>query len=83
MQRWADDAVVSANHRVVYSNVMNDSDKDSDDSDYVVYRKRQSLAYFLLPDNGTVVQSFNQNPKYEPVISNEFIDMIIKQLYKW
>ena len=66
MQRWTNDELTSAEHRVIFNNNLGDGEG-------TVIPERQSIAYFVFANDETVVEPFAKEPKYEPITSIEYL----------
>lgn len=62
MQRWTSDQLIATEHRVVIS------EKESKRK-----MSRQSLAFFIQPDDDVVIQSLTNNDKYKPITSVQYL----------
>jgi hypothetical protein len=45
--------------------------------------KRQSIAFFCHPDDGTLVSCLDGSNKYEPILAEDFLKMRLKQTYNY
>ncbi|CAH1773038.1 unnamed protein product [Owenia fusiformis] len=70
MQRWTSDTLLSNRHRVVVP------------TDEKLRRcARKSMAFFIQPDNSTIVKSLDGSNKYEPINALDYLDMQFKKAY--
>ncbi|KAM4733776.1 uncharacterized protein FYW61_007118 [Anableps anableps] len=60
MQRWTSDQLVSVRHRVLLPPVGDSS-------------TRQSLAYFVQPDNEALITCFDSSNKYPPITGGDYL----------
>ena len=72
MQRWTNDELTSAKHRVIF-------DKDFGDVEGIP--ERQSIAYFVFPNDETVIEPYDKDPKYEPVTSIQYLMKKLSAIY--
>ncbi|XP_075240866.1 uncharacterized protein LOC142336152 [Convolutriloba macropyga] len=82
MQRWTDDDLVAAKHRVAFSvEKTTETSQDSFD-DEIVCMKRQSIAFFVHPDDATIVKSLKEQNKYPPISAGDYLKERFKATYK-
>ena len=87
MQRWTDDELIAANHRVVFNGgkttaETDQSEENTGDCDPIVCKKRQSIAFFSAPDIGTLIEGVKgPDSNYEPILVEDLIANLMRQLY--
>ena len=69
VQRWTADRLVGSKHRIL---VPQDEKRNMG---------RQSLVYFLVPDNDLVIKCLDGSNKYEPMTSRQFVDDKLENQY--
>lgn len=70
MQRWTSDKLLATKHRVLIP------------EDEIKKRKsRQSIAFFVVPDNDVMIQSLDKTAKYEPISSLQFLQQRLASSY--
>ena len=67
LQRWTDDAVISCQHRVLLPD-----DKSSRK------KPRQSVVFFIVPDDDCLVTPLNGSKKYQPITCMDYISPKMK-----
>ena len=88
MQRWTDDELIAANHRVVFNDgkttaEIGQSEESTDDCDPIVCKKRQSIAFFSVPDIGTLIEGVKgPESNYEPILVEELMANLMRRIYK-
>ncbi|XP_021349214.1 UPF0676 protein C1494.01-like [Mizuhopecten yessoensis] len=70
MQRWSSDKLIATKHRVLIP--------DHEDRRRKV---RQSTAFFIVPDEETMIECLDNSKKYEPVSSKDYLTMMLKPTY--
>ena len=92
MQRWTDDEILAAKHRVSFNSAKlfehSESSGDvgsvhnSEDYEKVVCPKRQSIAFFVHPDDQTIVKSLKGISKYAPISAGDYLKQRFRETYK-
>ena len=70
LQRWTSDFLVGTKHRIL---IPEDEERKK--------KFRQSLIYFLVPDNELVIKCLDGSDKYEPITSRAYVDYKLKDQY--
>ena len=81
MQRWTDDRLIADKHRVVFRPNSSNEPKNFY-HDPIVCPKRQSFAFFARTDKSTIIKSFERDPKYDPIGTEEFTKRLVRAIYK-
>lgn len=68
MQRWTSDVFISAVHRVMLPSAGDSSE-------------RQSLAFFMQPDDSSVIRCCDGSDKYPPIISEQYLQQRFQETY--
>ncbi|XP_021349213.1 UPF0676 protein C1494.01-like [Mizuhopecten yessoensis] len=70
MQRWTSDKLIATKHRVVIP-----------DEEIRKTKSRQSVAFFVVPDNDVVISCLDKSDKYEPISSVRYIQERLSPTY--
>ena len=70
VQRWTADLLVGSKHRIP---IPEDEERRK--------MSRQSLVYFLVPNNDLVIECLDGSNKYEPLTSRQFVDYKLENQY--
>ena len=69
VQRWTSDHLIGSKHRIL---IPQDERRNM---------SRQSLVYFLVPDNDLVIKCLDGSNKYKPMTSRQFVDDKLENQY--
>ncbi|XP_048258361.1 proline hydroxylase buaE-like isoform X2 [Haliotis rufescens] len=70
MQRWTADKLRAAKHRVLIP-----------ESELKKHQTRQSLAFFINPDDDTIIKCLDGSDKYEPISCLDYLNYKFSQIY--
>ncbi|XP_071113472.1 uncharacterized protein [Haliotis cracherodii] len=70
MQRWTGDKLRAAKHRVLIP-----------ESELKKHQTRQSLAFFINPDDATIIKCLDGSDKYEPISCLDYLNYKFSQIY--
>ncbi|XP_067675104.1 uncharacterized protein [Haliotis asinina] len=69
LQRWAADQIKAAKHRVLIP-----------ESEVKKRQYRQSIAFFVNPDNDTIIKSLDGSDKYEPISVWDYLECMFQTI---
>lgn len=70
LQRWTSDALVAAKHRVLIPDV-----------EFKKRNSRQSVAFFVLPDDNYIIECVDGSRKYDPISSIDYLNYRLSFTY--
>lgn len=70
VQRWTSDALIATKHRVLIPEV-----------EFKKRKHRQSVAFFVHPDNDYIIECLDGSAKYEPISSIDYLNFRFSETY--